>query len=1139
KWKACPGCSVSYKPYYETQGNSEEQSCVMAGVVYLPGDEVKTALGTFKCVSGKMEEIDEEKISELTEAFLACKSDLDSQNCIDRVLNEIDGFSIEIQEAQELANQEYESKQRMISALDTYQKYSACVATVTNASDCNILLDNYKNQFGILNESERITVNNEIENQQIIGEISDLYINCKNGNEKACGKYDSKYALQEENLQNRITESIDYIDEQMAEAERMLAEQIAEAERLLAEQMADNSQSIYLFGSDYQVRSECYKLGGGDNCINPNRSRSYIYSQLDSDRQASADYKEDLIDEARKLVVTVVDSTVDNIIDSKISRLAEIDKELEITQFREQASTLREQASTLKNWNTVLLDIEKASQSEVQSLCAKHLSNDECLHFLTSSVNFTDSVIQAIVNKHYPKMYGNQGKQAVVDQMIYEVMKIDLLSFSDLSEKEQEVWNEIAPTLSKLGQEEKYRAMWETGQMTIGEIEDELDEAIRPSGYQTEEHYQEEDYVDPADSWLNKLFLTWKTKFSGEYNQNQAEGLQTSIQLTNPQMYEEYRNQYADSQTYIDCVNSLGTLTPDECIRKEFEAFFKTEKDFTDIGVIEDRQAYIYSILRGEISAIGGNEATSWSQIKLAKASDAIRGAFRAVFKPDKQLIIKESLESQRYNWQAVITINQNNYEISGGDPDKLDEINEQRAKNSDLYQEWHDKPQNYRKTFEDFQLEQLVEAKKFKEQANSGDIVNEQISSAIADLGSSWLENAALSGNLHISDFIGGLESLRGQYIEIDNSDPDYEREIFDEDGFNEEASKLITQTFVNNLSEDQKSYLIDETKNSQVYKNYDGEIEDFWADQFNSRMYAEDKGLDLMLSALAGAGRIDKGTADSMIFGGMSVLTGEIDYIAIGNRLRNANGLEKVALWLNKHTTGAFGRGTLVKEEAHEIMRNSENIKEWTIGFGQWARGEVMAGGQIYGEILVVAMPGLRIFQAGKIAGSAITLQTAFQIGGEALGMKMTGSSMAQTAEVCGTGDTAGCISSAGMTLFSALSTGMASVNLNKSLGSLAKVAKIAQRGALEAGADVAANKVAVNQAVLECEKAMGNMVQSQGMKILDKTVNALGTSVFGYQAYQACSQQGMSSDCLVNGAMALLSFARLSMPMKEVNF
>ncbi|MEA3354870.1 MAG: hypothetical protein U9Q63_00070, partial [Patescibacteria group bacterium] len=63
KWKACPGCSVSYKPYYETQGNPEEQSCVMAGVVYLPGDEVKTALGTFKCVSGKMEEIDEEKIS--------------------------------------------------------------------------------------------------------------------------------------------------------------------------------------------------------------------------------------------------------------------------------------------------------------------------------------------------------------------------------------------------------------------------------------------------------------------------------------------------------------------------------------------------------------------------------------------------------------------------------------------------------------------------------------------------------------------------------------------------------------------------------------------------------------------------------------------------------------------------------------------------------------------------------------------------------------------------------------------------------------------------------------------------------------------------------------------------------------------
>ncbi|MEA3355647.1 MAG: hypothetical protein U9Q63_04175, partial [Patescibacteria group bacterium] len=56
---------------------------------------------------------------------------------------------------------------------------------------------------------------------------------------------------------------------------------------------------------------------------------------------------------------------------------------------------------------------------------------------------------------------------------------------------------------------------------------------------------------------------------------------------------------------------------------------------------------------------------------------------------------------------------------------------------------------------------------------------------------------------------------------------------------------------------------------------------------------------------------------------------------------------------------------------------------------------------------------------------------------------------------------------------------------------------------------------------------------------MKIIDKTVNALGTSVFGYQAYQACSQQGMSSDCLVNGAMALLSFARFSMPMKEVNF
>ena len=220
--------------------------------------------------------------------------------------------------------------------------------------------------------------------------------------------------------------------------------------------------------------------------------------------------------------------------------------------------------------------------------------------------------------------------------------------------------------------------------------------------------------------------------------------------------------------------------------------------------------------------------------------------------------------------------------------------------------------------------------------------------------------------------------------------------------------------------------------------------------------------------------------------------------------------------------------------------------------------SRGFIMMTAKPVATVLAFVIPPLRIAQLGA---TALTVQTALAIAGEALSVQMTGTSFQDTARNCtfqSDMDTGACLTSAGMTAFAGWSalasmktvntiTRAAMINEGRSVGAVSKwLANSRASFLVNPGDRVAIQAAALRSGALPATSENIALVEQAATKVFSTQVpnavaerarNALGTLVFGSQAAQQCGSSGINADCLLSVGLTGISFARTVLPTTVV--
>ena len=124
-------------------------------------------------------------------------------------------------------------------------------------------------------------------------------------------------------------------------------------------------------------------------------------------------------------------------------------------------------------------------------------------------------------------------------------------------------------------------------------------------------------------------------------------------------------------------------------------------------------------------------------------------------------------------------------------------------------------------------------------------------------------------------------------------------------------------------------------------------------------------------------------------------SALGGNVNYAGINSILSDP--LTQLALAVNAHTNGNLLQGQLRTNDANAKWRSGDqNIGTWWEG----TSGRIQSSAQVAGEALMV---GTGVGAIADLGVEGLTAKAALQIGSTLLSEKMTGDSLAQTANAC----------------------------------------------------------------------------------------------------------------------------------------
>jgi len=715
----------------------------------------------------------------------------------------------------------------------------------------------------------------------------------------------------------------------------------------------------------------------------------------------------------------------------------------------------------------------------------------------------------------------------------------------------------MTPELKADGEYDKFLADVRAGRIIPTEYENEHHPFVQPpQGCNTacREAYLNGTAPRQGQTPLDKFFISVKTSWSNTFGMGK----------------DESENQAEGTLAKYD-------VAPNPTLEADLALFYRQKPALEAAGYFrsgeESEEAFVQKILRGEVSVedtiddlgpLGTVRNKTWQAV--ASIGD---GWITERLRPDASLA-QQQLTAQIYVSEVVRAV-----------PDLITRTEEQIKTDQETaaaYENFKKTTNNENASVEDFLVSQYAAALNIETKARAGlydiEAIDAIMPSESGD--ASWLRTAALAGSLDIGKLQSDLAKAKTEY------------ELMKDEAKAEYDAERARPTINSQLAYEQYTEKLKQASRPQadiLASAYFDSLDpaDIAAATAKMEVKLEDQNITIPVETYQkqqlAAFLNDEDVQFLMRSGGVDItLDGVLDGTYNMERaselltdIRQTDTLAALALDLNKFENGGLLKGQLLRDRANLAWdeakcddKNAFATAECRQAMWDNTRGAVMMTAKPVGTTLMVAVPALRLAQ---LAGTAISAQTALAVAGEALSIQMTGSSLQDTAEVCTARvdmDAWGCAQSAGMTLFAASSILPAS----KQVSTLARIARIerANTGALTlldtvdnavAGsritswmvpkADQAVAQLAALPKAAVAAGATEQAVISQSNTVAQNLVrtvysgaaepvavqmgrNALGATVFGAQAVQVCSQNGINADCLTSAGMAMVAAARV---------
>ncbi|MCL4200413.1 hypothetical protein KJZ67_03670, partial [Patescibacteria group bacterium] len=714
----------------------------------------------------------------------------------------------------------------------------------------------------------------------------------------------------------------------------------------------------------------------------------------------------------------------------------------------------------------------------------------------------------------------------------------------------------MTPELKADGEYDKFLADVRAGKIVPTEYENEKHPFITPSygcNSACREMYANGTAPRQGQTPLDKFFISVKTSWSNTFGMGK----------------DEAENQAEGTLAKYD-------IAPNPTLEADLALFYRQKPALEAAGYFrsgeESEDAFVQKILRGEVDVedtikdlgpLGTVRNKTWQAV--ASIGD---GWITERLRPDASLA-QQQLTAQIYVSEVVRAV-----------PDLISRTEEQIKNDTETaaaYENFKAAANNKDASIEDFLVSQYASALNIETKARAGLYDIEAIDAIIPaeNGGASWLRTAALAGTLDVGKLQLDLAQAKTAFeLAKDEAKAAYDAErarptINAQLAYEQYSEKLkeasrpqadiLANAYFNSLDPADIAAATAKMEQKLEDQNITIPVETYQKQQLAAFLNDED------VQFLMRSGGMDI-TLDGVLDGTYNMERAS----DVLTEIRKSDPLAALALDLNKFENGGLLKGQLLRDQANiawdEAKCDDKNVfttAECRQAVWDNTRGAVMMTAKPVGTTLMVAVPALRLVQ---LAGTAISAQTALAVAGEALSIQMTGSSLQDTAEVCTARvgmDAWGCAQSAGMTLFAASSILPAS----QQVSTLARVARIerANTGALTL-LDTVDNAVAGNRLtswmVPKADQAVAQLaalpraaltagteqaVIAQSNTVAQNLVrtvysgaaepvaiqmgrNALGATVFGAQAVQVCSQNGINADCLTSAGMALVAAARV---------
>ncbi|MBU1085433.1 hypothetical protein KKB06_03745, partial [Patescibacteria group bacterium] len=555
-----------------------------------------------------------------------------------------------------------------------------------------------------------------------------------------------------------------------------------------------------------------------------------------------------------------------------------------------------------------------------------------------------------------------------VDKLIEVAQRLD--GNLSVSSDEDQVWRNLQPTLEVFGADEWVKAKLDSGEMSYEEVE----EMVKVDGFWRP--------FMATSRFIWKYNLLWsKDNSKALFQVYQGDTYDQGRTLMLTDLYSEEEKQrslveYENSDSFNACKERSGQTnwSSEQCQQQEMYGLVQAEQDLRAWRVLDDSnwEWTINQVMRGGVSYVGMNDYLNEEHLSAIDKARRVAIDIYGKFAGDEhfELPEKTGIAEQRWLWDSELDVREEEWDYPEYYQENISRvislnpgINTQEAR--------------------EIMVEAGSKAMRLVDKAIADQLNSNAVSQLVTELGQSgWIRQAAIEGRLDLDQLIEDLENLEKDHNKIFLG-----IDLGVKDTYKAEAVKIVIDGVLESMSD-----------NDQV----------IWEQNYRERFGLE-KGeelayLDQQIEAYANSyddfSLMMFGVEDTAVSG---LLTGSIDYKVVEDRLENISGVEKTALWLNQHTQGSLLRGEMVREEGREKWRDGDYLG----GVVDWTVGATMQTGKVVGEVLMIAMPIARVARLGSLvnAGVGVTWkQIGFTIGGEALGMKFTGDSLAQTAEACG---------------------------------------------------------------------------------------------------------------------------------------